>query len=209
MDIDCIPALENSLSSHESAVIVEADFFELDLAGLFSKYAEAGQKLRVAGNLPYNAGTAIIDTLLHASLPIQDMHFMLQLEVAQRIAALPGSRDYGFLSVNCQHRCEVQIGFKVPPACFVPRPKVMSATISLRPKNVESGNAEFERHFEEIAKAAFSYRRKTLANSLSKHPVYGVSSEKLLEMAGIDGSRRAEALSVSEFERLAQIYANL
>jgi 16S rRNA (adenine1518-N6/adenine1519-N6)-dimethyltransferase len=206
MDEDCIPILENNLSAHKSAVIIAADFFKLDLADLFSKYGQAGHALRIAGNLPYNVATAIIDRLLHASLPIEDMHFMLQMEVAQRITAPPGSRDYGFLSVFCQRHCEVQMGFKVPPACFVPRPKVMSATISLRLKPRESANAEFERHFEEITKAAFGHRRKTLANSLAKHPVYGISSKQLLERAGIDGSRRAEELSVQEYERLAQFY---
>jgi 16S rRNA (adenine1518-N6/adenine1519-N6)-dimethyltransferase len=208
MDIDCIPILESNLSPHRSAVVIPADFLQLNLADLLSGYGQAGQPLRVAGNLPYNIATVIIDILLHAALPIEDMHFMLQLEVAQRITAAPGSRDYGYLSVDCQHHCEVRMGFKVPSACFVPRPNVSSATISFRPKRTEKVHAEFERHFEAIAKAAFSHRRKTLANSLGKHPVYGKISGELLTQAGIDGSRRAEELSVAEYERMAQTYLN-
>ncbi len=206
MDVDCIPILENKLSPHKSAVVIAADFLRLNLADLLSGYTQADWALRIAGNLPYNIGTAILDILLHASLPIEDMHFMLQLEVVQRITAAPGSRDYGYLSVDCQHHCLVRMGFKVPPACFVPRPKVSSATISFRPKHPEKVHAEFERHFEAIAKAAFSHRRKTLANSLGRNPVYGKISEELLAQAGIDGSRRAEELSVPEYEHLAEMY---
>jgi 16S rRNA (adenine1518-N6/adenine1519-N6)-dimethyltransferase len=206
LDVDCIPILESKLSPHKSAVVIQADFLQLNPADLLSGYGQAGRPLRIAGNLPYNIATAIIDILLHSTLPIEDMHFMLQLEVAQRITAAPGSRDYGYLSVDCQHHCEVRMGFKVPPACFVPRPKVSSATISFRPKRAEKVHAEFERHFEAIAKAAFSYRRKTLANSLGKNPVYGKISGELLEQAGIDGSRRAEQLSVPEYEHLAETY---
>jgi 16S rRNA (adenine1518-N6/adenine1519-N6)-dimethyltransferase len=206
MDVDCIPILESKLSPYKSAVVIAADFLRLNLVDLLSGYGRADQSLRIAGNLPYNIGTAIIDILLHAGLLIEDMHFMLQLEVVQRITATPGSRDYGYLSVNCQHHCEVRMGFKVPPACFVPRPQVSSATISFRPKHSEKMDAEFERHFEAIAKAAFSHRRKTLANSLGKSTFYGKICKELLARAGIDGSRRAEALSVPEYEHLTEMY---
>jgi 16S rRNA (adenine1518-N6/adenine1519-N6)-dimethyltransferase len=206
MDVDCIPVLESRLSPYKSAVVISADFLRLNLEDLLSEHSQTGKPVRVAGNLPYNIATAIIDILLHAALPIEDMHFMIQLEVAQRIAAAPGSRDYGYLSVYCQHHCEVRIGFKVPPQCFVPRPKVSSAMISFRPKPAEKVDAEFERHFEAIAKAAFSYRRKTIANSLGKHAVYGEIALELLEHSGIEGSRRAETLSVTEYEHVTEVY---
>jgi 16S rRNA (adenine1518-N6/adenine1519-N6)-dimethyltransferase len=208
LDADCIPILENNLATHESAKIIAADFLQLNLPELISQYAQPDQKLRIAGNLPYNIGTAIITILLHSGLCIEDMHFMLQLEVAQRIVAAPGSRQFGYLSVNCQHHCDVAIGFKVSPACFTPRPQVSSAMLSLHPKHFPRMDATLERHFENLVKAAFSYRRKTLINSLSKHPVYGKLSEELLAKAEINGSRRAEDLSVQEYERLARIYTN-
>jgi 16S rRNA (adenine1518-N6/adenine1519-N6)-dimethyltransferase len=203
LDRDCISRLEKALASFKSAIIVAGDVLQLDLSGLVARYLQPGQRLRVAGNLPYNIATAIIEKLTHSGLPIEDLFFMVQLEVAQRITASPGSRRYGFLSVDCQHHCEVQMGFKIAPACFVPRPRVSSAMLSLRPKAGKQDPA-FHSAFEALAKAAFSYRRKTLENSLSRNPVFG--KIPLLSRAGIDGSRRAEELSVQEYEHLAQVF---
>jgi 16S rRNA (adenine1518-N6/adenine1519-N6)-dimethyltransferase len=205
IDPDCIPRLEEALKPFASAVVIPGDFLQLDLVELAGRHLEPGQQLRIAGNLPYNVGTAIIEKLLHSQLPILDMFFMLQLEVAQRIAAVPGSRQYGYLSVDCQHHADVQLGFKVSPACFVPRPQVSSSMISIRPKCLTLDPAS-DSDFEAMAKAAFSYRRKTLSNSLARHPVFGRVAPSLLSRAGIDGSRRAEDLSVQDYESLARIY---
>jgi len=207
VDRDCIPRLESALSAFESAILIPGDILQLNLDELVSSNLPEGQKLRVAGNLPYNIATAVIARLLHAGLQIEDMFFMVQLEVAGRILAKPGSRDYGFLSVDCQHHAEVRMGFKVSPACFVPRPKVSSATLSLHPRS-SLLLRDLENIFEELAKAAFSYRRKTLANSLAQHPQFGSISSALLDYAGIDGARRAEDLSVQEYEHLATVYGN-
>ena len=204
-DRDCIARLEDGLAPFKSATVVHEDILHLDLMQMVPALPEADSRLRIAGNLPYNIATAIIEKFLHCSLPIVDMSFMVQLEVAQRITAGPGSRQYGYLSVHCQHHCDVRLGFKVAPSCFVPRPKVSSAMISLRPKKVPQ-DSEFESDFEALCKAAFGHRRKTLANSLGKHPLYGSISNNLLQKADIDGSRRAEDLSVTEFETLARIY---
>jgi 16S rRNA (adenine1518-N6/adenine1519-N6)-dimethyltransferase len=129
---------------------------------------------------------------------------MLQLEVAERITASPGSRQYGLLSVLCQHLCEVRLAFKVSPACFVPRPKVMSAVIEMHPRGGPR-NPEFEASLVELAKAAFGHRRKTLANSLRYHPTIGPRSAALLAAAGIDGARRPEDVSVKEYEHLSEV----
>jgi 16S rRNA (adenine1518-N6/adenine1519-N6)-dimethyltransferase len=185
--------------------VVQDDILKLDLEALVSRYMESGLRLRIAGNLPYNIASAIIERLLHSNLPAEDMFFMVQLEVAQRILAKPGSRQYGYFSVECQHHADVRMGFKVSPACFVPRPQVGSATISFRPKHSPLDRA-IEPDFHALAKAAFSHRRKTLANSLIRHPRFGAVAEDLLKRAGIDGSRRAEDLSVRDFEGLAQIF---
>jgi 16S rRNA (adenine1518-N6/adenine1519-N6)-dimethyltransferase len=130
---------------------------------------------------------------------------MVQLEVAQRITAGPGSKDFGYFSVYCQHHAVVQMGFRVSPACFVPRPKVNSAVIALLPKRNE-WNQGFESAFDEVVKAAFSYRRKTLSNSLARHSVLSDIAQSLLNRTGIDGCARAEDISVSEYERLAMTY---
>ena len=207
LDRDCIPQLESSLERFESASVIQADILKLDPMDLISESLQAGRKVRIAGNLPYNIATAIIERLLHSRLPILDMFFMVQLEVAQRITASPGSRQYGYFSVFCQHNAEVQTGFKVSPACFVPRPKVASALVSFRPKSARKDTA-FESALEDLCKAAFAYRRKTLENSLKKHPVLGKTTTGLLHRAGIDGTRRAEDLTVQEYESLAQIFSN-
>jgi 16S rRNA (adenine1518-N6/adenine1519-N6)-dimethyltransferase len=205
IDVDCIPSLEKALQHIESATIIAGDILKLDLAELVSRFRKPGQKIRIAGNLPYNIATAIIEKLLHSELPIVDLFFMVQREVAQRITASPGSRQYGYFSVDCQHCSAVQMGFSVSPACFVPRPKVGSAMISLRPKSGPK-DLVFESEFEDICKAAFSYRRKTLENSLCRHPILGAFSHDLLNQAGINGSRRAEELSVGEYEHLTQVF---
>ncbi|MDR0311947.1 MAG: 16S rRNA (adenine(1518)-N(6)/adenine(1519)-N(6))-dimethyltransferase RsmA [Acidobacteriota bacterium] len=204
-DGDCVGALTETLAPFDSAAVVHADILSLDLAGLAGKYTRPGQSLRVAGNLPYNIGTAIIGKLLRVDFRIEAMFFMLQLEVAERILAQPGTREYGYFSVLCQHHAKARMGFKVSPACFAPKPKVMSAVISLYPEPREK-NAEREAGFEELAKACFAYRRKTLANSLSQNARFGGIAAGLLEKADIDGARRAESLSVMEYEHLADIY---
>ena len=184
---------------------MQGDILEIKPQLLASALLKTGRKLRVAGNLPYNISTAIIATFLKSGLPIEDMLLMVQTEVAQRITAPPGSRQYGYLSVLCQHHCDVQPGFKISPSCFVPRPKVSSSMVSLKPREI-STDAGFESDFEQLVKAAFGHRRKTLANSLGRHPVFSGLRDSLLRRAGIDGSRRAEMLSVPEFEILTRVY---
>ena len=211
LDSDCLPVLEEALAPFDTAVVVPGDILNLDLVELVAEHLQpalSGRHLHVAGNLPYNIGTAIIERLLHSEIPIEAMFFMLQLEVAERILAHPDTREYGYLSVMCQHRADARMGFKVAPACFAPRPKVMSAVISLHPKPqpVLSENPAWEANFEALVKASFAHRRKTLANSLSRSPHFGDMAANLLAQAQIDGARRAENLSIAEYEHLAEIF---
>jgi 16S rRNA (adenine1518-N6/adenine1519-N6)-dimethyltransferase len=205
MDRDCIPGLESALKPFKSASIVHSDILQTDVEQLATSLFHPGKILRIVGNLPYNISTAIIDKFLHCSRSIHDMRFMVQTEVAQRIVASPRSRQYGYLSLLCQHYCDVKIGFKVSSSCFVPRPKVSSSMIALYPYKKQR-NSDFEKDFELLGKAAFGYRRKTLSNSLGKHPVFSPICSALLQQASIDGTRRAEELSVKEFESLACVY---
>jgi 16S rRNA (adenine1518-N6/adenine1519-N6)-dimethyltransferase len=204
IDRDHIPTLTEALAPFPGAEIIAVDILKTDLASLISSHLDSGLRLRIVGNLPYNIGTAIIEKLLSEPFPIEDMIFMLQYEVSARIAAAPGSEDYGYFSVFCQHYCEVKLGFKVSPACFVPRPKVQSALITMRPRPGVS-NAAANSSFLAIAGAAFAYRRKKLANSLRRDPRIGPITGALLSEAGIDGSRRAEELSLQEYECMASI----
>jgi 16S rRNA (adenine1518-N6/adenine1519-N6)-dimethyltransferase len=205
IDFDLIPSLRQALLRYPSAEVIAADILNTDLETLVAPYLGPGISLRVVGNLPYNIGTAIIERVLASGAPIQDMIFMLQLETVERIGAAPGSKSYGYFSVLCQHLCEVRTGFKVSPACFIPRPKVFSALVSLRPR-IRRDASGYEDDFQMIAKAAFAHRRKTVANSLKHHGELKAVAEKLLRRADLDGSRRAEDLSVTEYERLARLW---
>jgi 16S rRNA (adenine1518-N6/adenine1519-N6)-dimethyltransferase len=205
VDRECIPALQSYLSQFDNVSIIFEDILSLDLDEFAHQHLKPEQKLTIVGNLPYNIATAIIGKMLRSSLPIQAMFFMVQLEVAERILAHPATREYGYLSVVCQHFSDVRMGFKVSPACFVPRPKVNSAVISMHPKS-HIHDREWETNFDELCKACFAYRRKTLINSLRKHARFGPAADLLLIKTGIDGSRRAEDLSIQEYECLADVY---
>jgi 16S rRNA (adenine1518-N6/adenine1519-N6)-dimethyltransferase len=204
LDRDRIPQLTEKLSPYPTARVIAGDILKIDLGDTVATFMPA-TRLRIVGNLPYNIATAIIEKLLNSALPIHDMTFMVQLEVAQRIVAHPSTRLYGYLSAFCQHYSDVQFAFKVSPSCFVPPPKVTSAVISFHPKP-SSGNDLFESSFLLLTKAAFGHRRKTLANSLRHHPALEKISERLLILAGIDGRRRAETLSPAEYESLTRFY---
>jgi 16S rRNA (adenine1518-N6/adenine1519-N6)-dimethyltransferase len=204
IDRDCIPLLQSAVAGFPSVTILRENFLQSDLDPTLRGFQGASRRLRFVGNLPYNIATAIIDRLLNSGLAIADLVFMVQLEVAERILAPPGSRDYGYFSIFCQHRADVRFEFKVAPACFVPRPKVMSAVISLFPKPVGL-SADQEDRFIRVTKAAFAHRRKTLSNSLRSDPEFGPVAEEILGRAAIDGARRPEQLSVAEYERLSAV----
>lgn len=205
LDRDCIPILEDELGPFPSAKVLNQDFLKLEgppvLPGLSIR------KTRVVGNLPYNISTTIIERVLAWNPPVWDMTAMVQMEVAQRIVAVPCTKEYGFFSLLCQHAAEVKLLFRVPPQCFVPRPKVMSAVLTLRPKP-RSWSIDLDDVFIRVVKAAFSYRRKTLANSflLSNLDAQLVSS--CLERAGLTGGERAEELTLAQYEKLAVEFHN-
>jgi 16S rRNA (adenine1518-N6/adenine1519-N6)-dimethyltransferase len=205
IDPDCLSRLEANLSQFPAVKIVPADVLSINIEELVAAEIKPAQNLRVVGNLPYNIATRVIERFLHCKPAISQMVFMVQLEVAERIVASPGSRQYGYLSVACQRFAAVRMHFKVSPSCFVPRPKVTSAVISLCPHQ-SIRNENFERHFEELVKAGFSHRRKTLANSLRRHHKIGPHAGRILADAAIDPSRRAEDLSIAEYEKLTSFW---
>ncbi len=202
LDRDVLPALADAVAAFPSVTVVNADILTVDLNALVERVADA--TLRAAGNLPYNIATAVIGKFLMSGLPFRDLTYMVQLEVAERITAAPGSKRYGYLSVQCQHLADTSLAFKVHPAAFRPPPKVMSAVIVLRPKP-GFADPRLESTFSELVKSAFSHRRKMIANSFRQSPLLGQISERLLTEAKIDGSRRPEQLSVQEYENLARI----
>lgn len=171
--------------------IVEADAMRLDAASL------CAAPRQIIANLPYNIGTPLLVGWLRQAAAFERLTLMFQQEVAERICADPGSADYGRLSVLAQWTCEARIVLHIPPSAFVPPPKVDSAVVVLTPHTLQPDAALFAA-MERLTSAAFGQRRKMLRGSLK--PVGG---ERLLAAAGIDPTRRAETLTVAEFERLA------
>jgi len=166
----------------------------------FASLQEDQAKLRIVGNLPYNISTPLIFHLLDFKYKISDMHFMLQNEVVKRITAEPNSKAYGRLSVMVQYHCKTEYLFFVGPESFDPPPKVDSAILRLSPWQDQPHQAKNEKHLSEIVAQAFSMRRKTLRNNLKK-----IISAEQIEELGIDPSRRAENLAISDFVKLSNL----
>lgn len=194
LDYDLVAILQQQFPGLD---IHQGDALKVD----FSPYAEQG-KLRIVGNLPYNISTPLIFHLLRFHNQIKDMHFMLQRELVQRMAAEPGSKTYGRLSVMCQYHCLIEHLFDVPPEAFRPRPRVMSAIVRLTPRPAELVATDLRR-LDQVVKLAFGQRRKTLRNSLK-------AIENLpLDALDVDLGLRAEQLSVRQFIQLSNRISSL
>ena len=164
-----------------------------------------GGRVVVVGNLPYSVSKPILEALVSARTAIDEMALMLQREVAERLAAPPGGKVYGSLSVLTQLYCDVRLALRVPPAAFRPPPKVESAVVHLRVLPRPRVAVHDERRFPIVVRAAFSQRRKMLANALAA--ILGVPLDTAREAAaaaGIDPRRRAETLTIDEFAKLAE-----
>lgn len=203
-DRDLLEPLAAAARAHGTLRIVPGDVLEVDLTALARELAPGAHgKIRLAGNLPYNLSSPILFHALDHAAAIVDMHFMLQKEVVDRMAAAPGGKVYGRLSVMLQAYCAVTALFKVPPGAFRPPPKVDSAVVRLVPRDPDTIGIDDPRRFADIVRAAFGQRRKTLRNALS-----GLCDEATLRMAGIDPGERAERLAVADFVRLSNTTAN-
>jgi len=176
--------------------IVAGDALSLDLATL------APAPRRIVANLPYNVATPLLIGWLRQAAAFESLTLMFQQEVADRIAAAPGSRTYGRLSVLAQWICTVELGLHLPPAAFVPPPAVFSAVVCLTPHAAQPDPARFAA-MERLTAAAFGQRRKMLRAAL--RAALGPAGAEMLRDAGIAPERRAETLSVAEFDRLATL----
>jgi len=180
--------------------VLEADARTWDYGALTRP---PGGRVLVAGNLPYSVGKPIVAALLEARTAIDAMALMLQREVAERLAAGPGGKVYGALSVLTQAVCDVELALRVPPGAFRPPPQVESAVVRLTPRASARVPRALEARFREVVRAAFSSRRKTLANALAGGlgvPL-GVARD-VATTSGVDPARRAETLSIEEFVAL-------
>jgi len=197
LDRDLIAPLERLCAGHGQLRIIQQDALDCRLAPLLPP----GAKARLVGNLPYNISTPLLFHFLSQIAVIEEMVLMLQREVAQRIDAGPGGRQYGRLSVMVQLYCTVETLFEAPPEAFAPRPKVHSRVVRLIPRQGLVLPRDMT-CLEALVKAAFGRRRKTLRNALK-----GQVSAARFAAAGIDPGLRAERLSVEEFIRLAECVA--
>jgi 16S rRNA (adenine1518-N6/adenine1519-N6)-dimethyltransferase len=190
LDRDLIPILQTRFADHPRFNLQQGDALKFD----FTSLQKNNEKLRVVGNLPYNISTPLIFHLLDQHELIYDMHFMLQLEVVNRLAATPSSKNYGRLSVMTQYYCDVSSLFEVPPEAFDPRPKVQSAIVRLMPHKQLPHPADNITVLQTVLRTAFNQRRKTLRNSLKN-----IINSEQLESIGIDPIARPETLSLAQF----------
>ena len=190
-------------ASHVEVFVADARSF--NYTGLSALKPDPAGRVLVVGNLPYSVGKPILQVLVEAGPAVDEMALMLQKEVAERVAAGPGGKTYGSLSVLTQLACEARLAFTVPPAAFRPPPQVDSAVIHLRVRRAPPVPVADPARLRAVVLAAFGQRRKSLANALATGLGMAAGRARALcDTAGIDAGRRAETLSLAEFARLAE-----
>ncbi|NND66801.1 MAG: 16S rRNA (adenine(1518)-N(6)/adenine(1519)-N(6))-dimethyltransferase RsmA [Halioglobus sp.] len=191
LDRDLVPGLLAAHGLQPGFKLHSADALQFDFANLAAK---DGPRLRIVGNLPYNISTPLIFKLLELAPLVEDMHFMLQLEVVKRLSATPGGKDWGRLGIMTQYHCRVEALFEVPPQAFSPQPKVQSAIVRLTPHTDDPYCECDQQQLARVVQAAFAARRKTLRNNLKE-----LIDSPALEALGIDPGARAETLTLEQF----------
>jgi 16S rRNA (adenine1518-N6/adenine1519-N6)-dimethyltransferase len=198
LDRDLIPVLRTKFFNYPEFRIHEADALSFDFSQLVSD-----RPLRIVGNLPYNISTPLIFHLLSQSGVVQDMHFMLQKEVVQRLAAVPGDNNYGRLGIMAQYFCKVQPLFEVGPGAFRPAPKVDSAIVRLVPHKELLYPAKDLKTLQAVVRTAFNARRKTLRKALA-----AMVTVEQLQSLGINDGLRPENLGLADYVRIADLLAD-
>ncbi|MDH3761987.1 MAG: 16S rRNA (adenine(1518)-N(6)/adenine(1519)-N(6))-dimethyltransferase RsmA [Gammaproteobacteria bacterium] len=194
LDRDLVPILEQQAKQFGQLEIVNADILKFELGSIAQD-----KKFRLVGNLPYNISTPLMFHLLESAQWIEDMHFMVQKEVAQRIVAGCDDASYGRLSVMLQYRCQCRYLFDVAPGSFSPPPRVDSAVIRLIPRPAPAVDVGDYANFSQIVQSAFSQRRKTISNSLKL-----ILDRETIIACGVDPGLRAERLEISDFAKLSR-----
>lgn len=207
IDKNLIPILETTLSAYDNVEILNQDILKTDLASLAQR-KNKGKPIKVVANLPYYITTPIVMGLFESRVPIEKITVMVQKEVADRMQARPGSKDYGALSLAVQYYAEPKIAAYVPPNCFMPRPAVGSAVICLTRHTAPPVEVRDEKLLFAIIRASFNQRRKTLANGLNNAPEIHLSKERIqksiLEL-GVKENIRGETLTLEQFAALSNI----
>lgn len=208
IDKNLIPILEDTLGDYDNVKIVNEDIIKADIRGLIDENLGGGP-VKLVANLPYYITTPIIMRFLEENINVTDIVVMVQKEVAERMNAQPGGKDFGALSVAVQYYCDTEIVAKVPRHLFVPQPNVDSIVIALRIRPERKYKVDDEDLYFKVVKAAFGQRRKTLLNSIySMGNLAKDQVKEALEEAGIDPKRRGETLSLDEFAILSNVIGN-
>lgn len=210
IDKALLPVLSETMGSFENFKLINADIMQVDIASLVREEF-GGSPFIVAANLPYYITTPIVMELLESGLPVRSLTLMVQKEVAARMTAKSGGKDYGALSVAVQYHTAAHLVCKAEPHCFMPQPKVSSSVIHLDVLPKPAVSVKDEKFFFKIVKSAFGQRRKTLVNALSKSPHVCIEKEAViaaLAKIGIAADIRGEKLSLSQFAELADALCN-
>lgn len=207
IDTSAAEILGENLAECDNLKIICGDVLKLDLAEIIKNEFGTDGKVRVVANLPYYITTPIIMLLIENGLPIESVTVMIQKEVADRLSATHGSKDYGAITLSVQYRCKVTNIVQVPPTSFMPPPKVTSAVIRLDLLDSPPIAVEDEKKLFRVIKAAFAQRRKTLLNTLSSCGGFSMGKgeiENMLLSLGIDPKRRGETLSLEEYAKISE-----
>ena len=204
LDRRLLEVLDTTLASYDNVRIVHGDVLKLDVPTIMNH-----KPFKVVANLPYYITTPIIMSLLESKLPIERLVVMVQKEVALRMVAKPGTKDYGALSVAVQYYTEPDIVLDVPPKSFLPAPAVTSSVIRCVLRDKPPVDVIEEKLFFRVVKAGFAQRRKTFANTMKTTGLSKDRIEELLAKANIDGQRRGETFTLQEFADVANAWAAL
>ena len=208
IDSTLIPILEDTLSAYDNVSVINEDVLKVDLRKL-AEERNGGKPIKVVANLPYYITTPIIMSLFESHVPLKSLTVMVQKEVALRMQAGPGTKDYGALSLAVQYYASPYLAANVPPNCFMPRPNVGSAVIRLTRYQEPPVQVKDPKLMFKLIRASFNQRRKTLQNGLNNSPEISFSKEeitKAIESLGVSPSVRGEALSLEQFAQLANYF---
>lgn len=205
IDKNLLPVLEETLADYDNVTVINEDILKVDINALLGDNAK---NVKVVANLPYYITTPIIMGLFENHIPAKSITVMVQKEVAQRMQAKPGSKDYGALSLAVQYYAEPYIVANVPPNCFMPRPNVGSAVIKLTSWDKPPVEVDNEKLMFDLIRASFNQRRKTLQNGINNAPNLSFTKEQVigaLKEMGLSESIRGEALTLEQFAELSNI----
>jgi 16S rRNA (adenine1518-N6/adenine1519-N6)-dimethyltransferase len=207
IDKNLLPVLDDTLRSYDNVTVINRDILKMDLAAVAQEYND-GKPIKIVANLPYYITTPIIMDLFESHVPMESVTVMVQREVAQRMQAGPGTKDYGALSLAVQYYATAEIVANVPPNCFMPRPNVGSAVIRLTCHKQPPVSVKDEAFLFRVIRASFNQRRKTLQNGLGNDASLPVSKEQAAQAIarmGLPATIRGEALTLEQFGQLSDL----